>query len=102
VRGSNLLESAMARPEQLACYGAPDAADLAASYGFGISRNRPFVDGNKRTAFVAIELFLSLNGFDLVADDAQCVVNMLNVSSGELSEAAFANWIRENIQPRRP
>jgi death-on-curing protein len=101
VRDRNLLESALARPEQLACYGTPDAADLAASYGFGISRNHPFVDGNKRTAFVALELFLALNGFELMADDAQCVVSMLKLSSGELPEADFANSIRESIQPRK-
>ena len=99
VRDSNLLESALARPEQLACCGTTDAADLAASYGFGISRNHPFVDGNMRTGLVALELFLALNGFELVADDAQCVVNMLKLSSGDLPEADFANWIRRKLQP---
>ena len=98
VRDVNLLESALARPEQLAHYGAPDAADLAASYGFGISRNHPFVDGNKRTAFVAVELFLALNGFELTASDADCVVNMLNLAAGKLPEAAFAEWIRQNLR----
>ncbi len=100
VRDTNLLESALARPEQLAHYGAPDVADLAASYGYGISRNHPFIDGNKRTAFVAVELFLALNGFDLLATDAECVVNMLNVSAGDIDEAAFGEWIRAHIQPR--
>jgi death on curing protein len=90
VRDVNLLESALARPEQLAHYGEPDAADLAASYGYGISRNHPFVDGNKRTAFVAVELFLALNGFELTASDADCVVKMLNLAAGKLPEAAFA------------
>ena len=98
VRDVNLLESALARPEQLAHYGAPDAADLAASYGFGISRNHPFVDGNKRTAFVAVELFLALNGFELTASDADCVVNMLNLAAGKLPEAAFVEWIRQNLR----
>lgn len=100
VRDTHLLESALARPEQLAHYGAPDAADLAASYGYGISRNHPFIDGNKRTAFVAVELFLALNGFDLLATDADCVVNMLNVATGDIEEAAFSDWIRAHIQPR--
>ncbi len=100
VRDTNLLESALARPEQLAHYGAPDVADLAASYGYGISRNHPFIDGNKRTAFVAVELFLALNGFDLLATDAECVVNMLNVAAGDIDEAAFGAWIRAHIQPR--
>ncbi len=98
VRDANLLASALARPEQLAHYGTPDAADIAASYGFGISRNHPFIDGNKRTAFVAVELFLALNGFDLMATDADCVVNMLNLAAGNLPESAFAEWVRQNIQ----
>jgi|SRR5450830_890967 len=98
VRDANLLASALARPEQLAHYGTPDAADLAASYGFGISRNHPFVDGNKRTAFVAVELFLALNGFELMAPDADCVINMLELAAGNLPEADFAVWIRQNLQ----
>ena len=98
IRDVNLLASALARPEQLAHYGAPDAADLAASYGFGISRNHPFVDGNKRTAFVAVELFLALNGFELLAADADCVVNMLDLAAGKLPEADFAQWIRQHIE----
>lgn len=98
VRDANLLASALARPEQLAHYGTPDIADIAASYGFGISRNHPFIDGNKRTAFVAVELFLALNGFDLMASDAECVVNMLNLAAGNLPESAFAEWLRQNIQ----
>ena len=102
VRDANLLDSALARPEQLAHYGVPDAADLAASYGYGISRNHPFVDGNKRTAFVAVELFLLLNGHELVANDADCVMTMLSVASGDLSEAEFAAWIRSHIQQRKP
>jgi death-on-curing protein len=98
VRDANLLASALARPEQLFHYGTPDAADLAASYGFGISRNHPFVDGNKRTAFVAVELFLALNGFDLMAPDADCVINMLELAEGNLPEADFAAWIQDNLQ----
>lgn len=99
-RDVNLLDSALARPEQLANYGMPDAADLAASYAYGISRNHPFVDGNKRTAFVAMELFLALNGFDLVATDLECVTTMLAVAAGDIEEAAFAAWIRAHMQPR--
>ncbi len=100
VRDANLLESALARPEQLAHYGSPEAADLAASYGYGISRNHPFIDGNKRTAFVAAELFLALNGFELVATDADCVMMMLVVAAGDVDEATFAQWIRNHIQSR--
>lgn len=98
VRDANLLASALARPEQLVHYGTPDIADLAASYGFGISRNHPFVDGNKRTAFVAVELFLELNGFELNAPDAECVINMLELSAGHMPEADFAAWIRRHLQ----
>ncbi len=102
VRDANLLASALARPEQLAHYGSPDAADLAASYGFGLSRNHPFIDGNKRTAFVAVELFLALNGFQLTAPDGECVIHMLRLASGELAEADFANWIGQHIQQDKP
>jgi death on curing protein len=98
VRDITLFESALARPENLFHYGAPDAADLASAYGYGIARNHPFVDGNKRTAFVAVELFLALNGFDLLADDADCVLTMLKIAAGEMSEADFAIWIRSNSQ----
>jgi death-on-curing protein len=100
VRDANLLASALARPEQLAHYGQPDVADLAAAYGYGISRNHPFLDGNKRTAFVAVELFLALNGFDLLAGDADCVMTMLDVAAGEIEEVAFAQWIRQHMAPR--
>ena len=84
----------------LVAYGEPDFADLAASYGFGIARNHPFVDGNKRTAFVSVELFLRLNGHQLVADDAACVLTMLAVAAGEMDEASFAAWLRRNCKKR--
>lgn len=100
VRDANLLKSALARPENLASYGNPDAAALAAAYGYGISRNHAFIDGNKRTGFVAVELFLELNGLGLEATDAECVLTMLAVASGEMSEEAFAQWIRDHAQPR--
>ncbi len=98
---AGLLESALARPQHLAAYGEPDVAALAAAYGYGIARNHPFVDGNKRTAFVAMELFLAINGFDLLADDADCVLTMLAVAAGDLSEDDFAAWIRTHAEPRR-
>ena len=99
-RDQGLLESALARPLQLAHYGKPDAADLAASHAFGIARNHPFIDGNKRTAFVAAELFLALNGYRLIAEDADCVTHMLALAGGELEEASFAAWLRQHLQPR--
>ena len=99
VRDPGLFESAMARPRHAASYGDPDAAALAAAYGFGIARNHPFIDGNKRTAFVAIELFLALNGPELQAEDADCVLTMLAVAAGTLSEDDLAAWIRLHSGP---
>ncbi len=98
VRDAGLFDSAVNRPQQLAHYGTPDVAELAASYGYGISRNHPFIDGNKRTTFVALEMFLLLNGYALVADDADCVLTMLAVAAGDISEADFATWVRSRIQ----
>ena len=95
-RDEGLLESALARPLQLAAYGEPDVAALAAAYGYGLAKNHPFIDGNKRTAFVAVELFLALNGSVLTASDADCVMTMLAVASGDLDEAGFAAWIHRN------
>ncbi|KNZ30619.1 MAG: death-on-curing protein [Methylibium sp. NZG] len=100
LRDAGMLESAMARPQQLAAYGEPDLAELAAAYGFGLARNHPFVDGNKRSAFVAVELFLELNGHELIANDVDCVMTMLKLAAGELSEPDFAAWVRANSKPR--
>lgn len=100
VRDLGLLESALARPQNQAAYGNPDAADLAAAYGVGLAKNHPFIDGNKRTAFVAVELFLALNGHNLVADDADCVLTMLSVAAGSLDEPGFAAWLRTHSRPR--
>lgn len=99
-RDLGLYESALARPRNLALYGEPDAADLAAAYGCGIARNHPFIDGNKRTALVVVELFLTLNGAVLAADDGECVVTLLAVAAGTLDEAAFAQWLRGHTQAR--
>lgn len=100
VRDDKLLESALARPVNLAAYGNPDASALVAAYGYGISRNHAFIDGNKRMGFVAPELFLRLNGHQLVADDADCVLTMLAVASGDVSEDAFAGWLRAHTARR--
>lgn len=99
VRDVGALESAMARPQNLALYDQPDAAELAASYAFGIARNHPFVDGNKRTAAVVSETFLMLNGFKLVARDAELVVAFLELAAGELTEAEMAAWFSEFVAP---
>ena len=102
VRDAGLLASALARPLNLVAYGEPDAAALAAAYGFGIARNHPFIDGNKRTAFVCTELFLVLNGTILTADDADCVATMLALAAGDLAEADFAAWLRSHTAPPEP
>jgi len=98
MRDEGLFGSALARPLQLATYGEPDAADLAACYAWGIARNHPFIDGNKRTAFVALELFLLINGHELVADDADCVLTMLGVAAGDIDEATRADWVRTRLR----
>ena len=99
IRDRGLLESALFRPQNLASYDDPDLAALAAAYGFGLIRNHPFIDGNKRTAFTVTELFLALNGLELIADDPSCVVTMLRLAEGSLSEKEFADWIRANTKP---
>jgi death-on-curing protein len=97
VRDLGLFQSAMARPLNLAAYGQPDLAALAAAYAYGIARNHPFIDGNKRTAAVVGETFILLNGGRLEVDDAELVVVFLALAAGELSEAALAEWFRERI-----
>jgi death-on-curing protein len=97
VRDEALLESAISRPLSLAAYGEPDAAALAAAYAFGLARNHPFVDGNKRTAAVISEAFLNLNGYDLTATDPELVVAFLTLAAGELSEAEMADWFRQRL-----
>jgi len=101
LRDEGLLESALARPLNLAAYGEPDVAELAASYGVGLAKNHPFVDGNKRAAFLAVGLFLALNGKRLVATQAEATLNMLAVAAGTLEEADFAQWLREHVQNRK-
>ena len=97
VRDSGMLESAMARPQNLVADGYPEGAELAAAYAFGIARNHPFVDGNKRTAAVVSETFLALNGHDLTATDAELVVTFLALAAGELSEGELAAWFRDHL-----
>ena len=100
MRDQGLLESAPSRPISLAAYKKPDAAVLAASYAVGLAKSHPFVDGNKRTAFVTLELFLALNGFELNASDIDCVLTMLSTASGEMDEPMLNEWIRRNIKKR--
>ena len=100
VRDLGLLESALARPQHLASYGDPDAAELAANYAFGIARNHPFVDGNKRVALMVCEAFLMKNGFELDATNSELVPIFLDLAAGEISEEKFTEWLRERIQRR--
>ena len=100
IRDDGLLESALARPENLLAYGSPDLAELAASYAYGLAKNHPFVDGNKRAAFLATGLFLALNGQRLVVAQAEATVMVLDLAAGEITEAAFANWLRAHLQAR--
>lgn len=97
VRDPALLESAMARAQNHAAYGEPDAAALAAAYAFGIARNHPFVDGNKRTAAVVSETFLMLNGHWLNCSDAELAVAFLALAAGELTEEEMADWFRARL-----
>jgi death on curing protein len=98
IRDEGLFDSALARPQNLAAYGEPDTSALAASYAFGLAKNHAFVDGNKRIALVALELFLELNGFELAAEDAQCVIVILSLASGAFSEDDLAAWIRRHLK----
>jgi len=99
-RDVGLLESALARPRNAWGYGVTDLCALAASLGHGIARNHPFVDGNKRTAFVVVETFLVLNGLTLDVSDAEAVVAMLDLAAGEMGEEEFAAWLRDHTAPR--
>ncbi|WP_313337400.1 type II toxin-antitoxin system death-on-curing family toxin [Sphingobium yanoikuyae] len=99
LRDRGLFESAMARLQQLAHYGEPDAAALAAAYAYGLARNHPFVDGNKRIAAVVSETFLLLNGHGLTATDAELVVAFMELAAGTLSEEELADWFRHHLAP---
>jgi len=98
IRDEGLFGSALAWPVNRAAYDqSADAATLAAAYAFGLAKNHPFIDGNKRTAYVAMELFLADNGFALTASDEDSLIAMLNLAGGETSEDGFAAWIRGNM-----
>lgn len=99
VRDATLLESALARPQQLFAYGdpAPDLADLAATLAYGLARNHPFVDGNKRTAAVTCETFIALNDAILNASDLDLYPLYLALAEGKLTEREFAEWLRRHI-----
>jgi death-on-curing protein len=100
LRDETMLQSALARPLHLVSYGSPDVADLAAAYGVGLAKNHPFVDGNKRAAFLSVGLFLALNGQRLVAPQAEATLVMFDVAAGAMDESSFASWIRGHMAPR--
>lgn len=99
VRDMNVLRSALARPQHKAAYEDPDAAALAAVYAFGLCRDHPFIDGNKRAALLTAETLLLDNGFELIAGDAETLSAMIELADGGLTEDALAAWIRANIVP---
>ena len=100
LRDEGLIESALARPQNLAAYESPDFADLAAAYAVGLAKNHAFVDGNKRAAFLGVGLLLALNGYRLVTAQADATLTMLAVAAGDVDEPAFAAWIREHSRKR--
>ena len=101
VRDAGLLQSAMARPQNLVAYGRPTVFDLAASYAFGLVKNHPFVDGNKRTGFAVAVLFLELNGCRFTAAEADAAIRTLALAAGDLDERGFADWLRANSRRAR-
>ena len=102
VRDEGLFESAMARPQNLAHYNEnSDIAELAASYCYGLAKNHPFIDGNKRVAFLSVGIFLAINGYRLKVTPADAIQAVLGLASSEISEEAFASWIRDHIKPSK-
>jgi death on curing protein len=98
IRDLGLLESALARPVNRAAYAGANAFDLAAAYAFGIIRDHPFVDGNKRVAFLAAALFLLEHGWEITATDEAIVPEMLSLAEGGGEEGAFASWLSQNTK----
>ena len=100
LRDEGLLESALARPLNLAAYGSPEVWELAAAYGVGLAKNHAFIDGNKRAAFLGVGMFLALNGYRLTAPQADATLTMLAVAAGQMDETTFARWLRQHSGPR--
>jgi death on curing protein len=101
IRDAGLLESALDRPRNKWAYESSDLAGLAAAYGYGIARNHPFIDGNKRTSLLAIYTFLGRNGFNFVVPEAEAAAMILALAAGEVNEENLARWIRDNLPKRR-
>jgi death-on-curing protein len=99
LRDEGLLDSALARPKNLHAYGETDLVRLAAAYAGGVVRNHPFIDGNKRTGFLAAYVFLAVNGREIVAEEEDVVRTMLALAAGALSDEELADWLRANVTP---
>jgi death on curing protein len=102
IRDNGLLESALMRPQNLALYGQPDVFECAAAYAFGLAKNHPFIDGNKRAAFLGAGMFLRLNGYRLTATPQDATLTMLSLAAGNISEADYAAWLRNHTQAIEP
>jgi len=96
IRDEGLLDSALGKPENLFAYGTPTIFDLAASYGFGLVKNHPFIDGNKRVGFIVAVLFLELNGYRFQSTEAEAAVRTLALAAGEMSQSEYAAWLKAN------
>jgi death-on-curing protein len=101
IRDGGMLDSALSRPQNLFFYDSPSLFDLAAAYAFGIVKNHPFVDGNKRTGFAMAVLFLELNGYNFNAAEADATVQTLALAAGAMDEAQYAAWLKTNATARR-
>ncbi|MEO6697259.1 MAG: type II toxin-antitoxin system death-on-curing family toxin [Gammaproteobacteria bacterium] len=98
VRDEDLLDSALARPESLFCYGVPTLYELAAAYGYGLAKNHPFIDGNKRTAFLTSAVFLMDNGFQPLVNEAEVASAVTALAAGQLTETEFAQWLTQSFK----
>ena len=96
IRDMGMLESALGRPQNKFAYGETDLAVLAAAYGFGVARNHPFIDGNKRTSLMVIYTFLGVNDVEFIVPEAEFATIILDLAAGEVSEESLARWIRDN------
>ena len=101
IRDEGLLSSALARPKQKANYGDSSVFDLAAAYAYGIIRDHPFVDGNKRTGFLVAYVFLNINGWDLRSSEVEAVTTVMDLAAGEMDEPGFSNWLKSKSVIRR-
>lgn len=101
IRDEGLLESALARPENLFSYGSPTLYKLAAAYGYGLAKNHPFIDGNKRTAFLTSAVFLMDNGLQPMVSEADVVNTVTALAASRLSEAEFAQWLKQSFKPAK-